>query len=86
MATKRMESLITSNHTENTGGNGYKLHWERFHPDLRKKFLTERALNDWKTLSMDEVDSPSLEILKMQLDRVLGSLLVAPFPMKVWTG
>ncbi|KAK4828698.1 hypothetical protein QYF61_000536 [Mycteria americana] len=31
-------SLFTSSHMEMTRGNGYKLHWERFHLDIRNCF------------------------------------------------
>jgi len=28
------DSLFTSSHVEKTKGNGYKLHWEKFHLDM----------------------------------------------------
>lgn len=29
------DSILTSSHMEKAMGNGYKLHWERFHLDIR---------------------------------------------------
>ena len=36
-------SLFTRSHMEKTRGNRYKLHWERFHFDIRKTFFTART-------------------------------------------
>ena len=51
-------------HTEKTRGNGYKLHQERFHLDIRKKFFTVGIINHWNNLPMDVVALPSLIIFK----------------------
>jgi len=49
---------------ENTRGNRYKLHWERFHLDVRKTFFTVRASIHWNDLPRDMVESPSLEVFE----------------------
>jgi len=59
---------------EKARGNRYKLHWERFHLSVKKKFFTLRTINYWNNLPRDMVVSPSLQVLKMQLDRVLNNL------------
>jgi len=68
-------SLFTRSHVEETRGNGYKLQWERFHLRIRKTFLTVRAINHWNNLPRDVVESPSLEVFRMRLDRVLDNLI-----------
>lgn len=78
-------SLFTRSHTEKTRGNRYKLHWERFHRNVRKKFLTVRSIIHWNKLLRDGVASLYVGVFKMQLDRVVGNLLQCPFPMNSWT-
>ncbi|KAK4829749.1 hypothetical protein QYF61_006458 [Mycteria americana] len=68
-------SLFTRNHIEKTKNNGYKLHQERFHLDIRKKFFTVRTIIHCNNLPGDMVESPSLEVFRMQLDRVLDNLI-----------
>ncbi|GAB0181377.1 hypothetical protein GRJ2_000603000 [Grus japonensis] len=58
-------SLITRSHMEKTKGNGYKLHQERFHLDIRNNIFTVRTINHWNNLPRDVVESPSLEVFKM---------------------
>ena len=60
---------------EKTRGNGSKLHWERFHLDIGKKIFTVRTINHWNNLSRDVMESLSLEVFKMRLDRVLDNLI-----------
>lgn len=36
-----------------TRGNGYKLHWEKFHLDIIKKFFTVRTVNHRSNLPRD---------------------------------
>lgn len=74
MATKRMEALLTRSRTEKTRGRVSNLHWETFHLDLGKKFFTVRAIIHWNNIPRD-VGSQTLEVFKMQLDRMLGNLM-----------
>jgi len=70
---------------EKTRSNGYKLHQERFHFDIGNKCFTVRTIIHWNNVPRDVVKSPSLEVFKMQLDRVLDNFIYAPFPMKCWS-
>lgn len=70
---------------ENTRGDGYKLHQERFHFNMREKIFTVRTIIQWNNLSRGVVESPLLEVFNMQLDRVLENLVEAPFLMKRWS-
>jgi len=42
---------------------------------MRKNFLTLRVMEHWNRLPREVVESPSLEIFKIRLDKVLCSLL-----------
>jgi len=42
---------------------------------MRKNFFTLRVMEHWNRLSRKIVESPSLEIFKPCLDKVLSSLL-----------
>jgi len=47
----------------------------KFHLNMRKNFFPLRVTEPWNRLPRDLVESPSLEIFKMRLDKVLCSLL-----------
>ncbi|KGL80720.1 hypothetical protein N309_08560, partial [Tinamus guttatus] len=51
--------------------NSQKLKHQKFHGNLRKKFLTVRVTEHWNRLPREAVESPSLEIFKTLLDAVL---------------
>lgn len=53
---------------------GYKLLWERFCLDTRF-FFKVRPINPWNNCSRGVVETPLLEVLKMQLDKVLDNLI-----------
>jgi len=57
------------------GANGHKPKLRKFHLNMRKNFFPLRVAECWNRLPRDVVDSPSLEILKTHLDKVLCSLL-----------
>uniref|UniRef100_A0A803TUP8 Uncharacterized protein n=1 Tax=Anolis carolinensis TaxID=28377 RepID=A0A803TUP8_ANOCA len=40
----------------------------RFHLNIRKNFLTVRAVRQWNTLPWSVVEAPSLEAFKQRLD------------------
>jgi len=56
-------------------GNGHKLKHRKFRLKMRKNFFTMRVTEPWNRLPREAVDSPSLEIFKTRLDKVLCSLL-----------
>ena len=57
------------------GGSVYNLKHRRFHLNMRKNFFTLRVTEHWNRLPREVVESPSLEIFKTRLDKVLCSLL-----------
>jgi len=64
--------VVPSNRTR---GNGHRLRHRKFHLNMRKNFFPLRVMEPWNRLPREVVESPSLEILKTRLDKVLCSLL-----------
>jgi len=60
---------------DRTRGNGHKLKQKKFQLDTRKNFFPLRVTEPWNRLPREAGDSPSLEIFKPRLDKVLCSLL-----------
>jgi len=68
-------SLFSVVPSDMTRGNGHKLqHW-KLQLNRRKKFFHLRVTEPWNRLPREVVVSPSLEIFKTCIDKVLCSLL-----------
>jgi len=61
--------------SDRTRGNGHKRKHRKFRLNTRKNFFPLRLTEPWNRLPREVVDSPSLEIFKTHLDKVLCSLL-----------
>lgn len=57
--------VFTVSSTEKTRGNGFKMHQERLHLDIRTKFFRVKTVNEWNNFPKDVVESPSMEVFKM---------------------
>uniref|UniRef100_A0A670JAM0 Reverse transcriptase domain-containing protein n=1 Tax=Podarcis muralis TaxID=64176 RepID=A0A670JAM0_PODMU len=69
------ERLFSAAPEKRTRSNGSKLQERRFHLNIRKNFLTVRAVRQWNLLPRSVVESPSLEVFKQRLDNHMSGVL-----------
>jgi len=60
--------------SDRTGDNRHKLKHKKLRLNMRKNFFILRVMEQWNRLPREVVDSPSLEIFKTCLNKVLCSL------------
>ncbi|CAM5077321.1 unnamed protein product [Natator depressus] len=68
----RLFSVIADDRTRS---NGLKLQWGRFRLDIRKNFFTRRVVKQWNALPRVVVESPSLEVFKIRLDKARAGMI-----------
>ena len=61
--------------SDRTRGKGHKLKQRKLQLNTRKNFFPLRVTEPWPRLPREAVESPSLEIFKPRLDKVLYTLL-----------
>lgn len=62
-------------YSEMTEGNSPTLKQRRFGPDVDKNFLTVKTLKLWKELSVESLESPSLNTFENRLGKLLSKIM-----------
>lgn len=66
---KEGEEFFTRAYTDRTRHSGFKLKENRFRLHREKKFRSVRVVRRWNRLPREAVNTPSLEVFKMVLNR-----------------
>jgi len=61
--------------SDRTSVNGHKLKHRKFRLNMRKNFFPLRVTEHWNRSPREVVESPSVDVFKTRLDKVLCSLL-----------
>ena len=72
MGEARLFSIVCS---DRTWSNGLELEHRKLCTDMWKNFFTVRVTEHWNRLPREVVESPSMEIFKIQMDTFLRILL-----------
>ena len=73
--TEKGQDLFSITPECRTYNNGLKLKEARFQLNIRKNFLTVRAVRQWNQLPQEVVSAPTLEAFKKNLDNHLADML-----------